>query len=157
VEVYGAGQTEPVADWIHYMKRAEVDCLAANTYIEPALRADDPRHARRYAAEAERYTLSAIDSRGELYARSRIFDEIRLAKVRLAQDEPQESAAVGLRSVALAERTRSALVIEWLIRFDAELEARHPTHPDVRQFRDRLRDYVRKAAPQRELQRRNDG
>jgi hypothetical protein len=58
--------------------------------------------------------------------------------------------------VELAENTRSALVVEWLIRFDAELEARYPTHPQVRRFRDRLRDYVRKASPQRELQRRHD-
>jgi transcriptional regulator with XRE-family HTH domain len=156
VEVYGEERAEPAADWIHYMKRAEVDCLAANTYIELALRAEDPGKAQRYAAEAERYTVSAIDSRDGLYTRSRIFDEIRLAKVRLAQDEPQESATVGQRCVGLAERTRSALVVEWLIRFDAELEARHPTHPDVRQFQDRLRDYARKASPQRELQRWHD-
>lgn len=157
VEIYGDGAAEPAADWIHYMKRAEVDCLAANAFIELALRSDDPGRARRYAAEAERYTTSAKASRGEPYTRSRIFDEIRLAKVRLAQDEPQESATVGLRSVELAESTRSTLVVEWLIRFHGELEARYPTHPEVLRFHDALRDYVRKASPQRELGRRHDG
>ena len=156
VEVYDDGTAEPAADWMHYMNAAEVGCLAANTYIELALRADDPVRAQRYAASAERHTLQARASRGQLYTRSRIFDEIRLAKVRLAQDEPGESAAVGMRSVDLAEGTRSTLVLEWLVRFDTELESRYPRHPDVEQFRDRLRDYVRKVSPQRELHEQRD-
>jgi len=151
IEVYGEAPADPPPDWIHYMNQAEVDCLAANAYIELALRAENRGRSRAYAERAERHTLGARHSRGEIYTRSRIFDEIRLAKVRLAQDEPAESAAVATRSVELAENTRSALVVEWLIRFDTELGARHPQHGAVRQFHERLRDYVRKAVPKREL------
>ena len=32
---------ERAPDWIHYMNQAEVDCLAANTYIELALHVGD--------------------------------------------------------------------------------------------------------------------
>ena len=151
VEVYGEGAAEPAPDWMYYFDAAEADCLAANTYIELALKADDPGRAQRHAARAEQYTLRVRAGRPEPYARSRIFDEIHLAKVRLAQGEPGESAAVGMRSVELAEGLRSASVLKWLVRFDAELDARHPRHPDVRQFHGRLLDYLRKASPQREL------
>ena len=81
--------------------------------------------------------------------RSRVFDEIRLAKVRLAQREPAESAAVGIHAVQLAAETRSSLVMNWLTRFSHELTGRHPNAPGVTRFNDQLRDYFRKAAPAR--------
>jgi hypothetical protein len=45
------------------------------------------------------------------YVRSRVLDEIRLAKVRLAQREPAESAGVGTHAIRLAADTRSARVV----------------------------------------------
>ena len=77
------------------MNQAEVDCLAANAYIELALRAAHRSRWQHYATKAEVHSLRARQNRAEGYVRSRVFDEIRLAKVRLAQREPAESAAVG--------------------------------------------------------------
>jgi transcriptional regulator with XRE-family HTH domain len=150
VAVYDeAPKQGPVPDWIHYMNQAEVDCLAANTYIELALRADSLSRWQHYAAKAEVHSLRARKTRGEGYVRSRVFDEIRLAKVRLAQREPAESAAAGMHAVYLADDTRSSLVVNWLTRFSRELTSRHPDVPDVARFHDHVRDYVRKAAPTR--------
>ncbi|MQA84029.1 MAG: helix-turn-helix domain-containing protein [Streptosporangiales bacterium] len=73
VEVYHEGAVETRPDWIHYMNQAEVDCLAANTYIELALHETDATRTKRYAARAEHYTTNACERRGELYTRSRIF------------------------------------------------------------------------------------
>ena len=89
----------------------ETDCLAANTYIELALRADDRSRWRHYAAKAEVHSLRARQNRGDGYVRSRVFDEIRLAKVRLAQREPAESAAVGMHAVQFAADARSSLIV----------------------------------------------
>jgi transcriptional regulator with XRE-family HTH domain len=140
---------EPTPDWIHYMNQAEVDCLAANTYTQLALACDDKPRWRHYAAKAEVHSLRARHSRGEGYVRSRIFDEIRLARVRLAQREPAESAAVGMHAIQLAAETRSALILNWLIGFSGDLTGRHPDVSEAERFREHLREYVRQAAPAR--------
>jgi len=144
-----APRNEPAPDWIHYMNQAEVDCLAANTYIELALHADDRSRWQHYATKAEVHSLRARQNRAEGYVRSRIFDEIRLAKVRLAQREPAESAAVGMHAIRLAADTRSSLIVNWLAAFCRDLTGRHPDVPEVSGFREQARDYVRKAAPAR--------
>ncbi len=149
VAVYDERPAEPVPDWIHYMNQAEVDCLAANAYIEVALRACTRLQWEHYATKAEVHCLRARQTRGERYVRSRVFDEIRLAKVRLAQREPVESAAVGIRAVQIASGTRSSLVVNWLTCFSRELADRYPDVPDVAGFQEELRDYLRKAAPAR--------
>jgi hypothetical protein len=138
---------EPAPDWIHYMNQAEVDCLAANTYTELALRADDRSRWQHYATKAEVHTLRARHNRADGYVRSRVLDEIRLARVRLAQRQPAESAAVGTHAVQLAAETRSSLIISWLTRFGRDLAGRYPDLPDVTLFREQARDYVRKTAP----------
>ena len=99
--------------------------------------------------KAEVHSLRARQNRGEGYVRSRVFDEIRLAKVRLAQREPAESAAVGMHAIQLAAETRSSLIVNWLARFCRDLTGRHPDVPEAGQFREQARDYVRKAAPAR--------
>jgi hypothetical protein len=67
------------------MNQAEVDCLAANTYIELALHADNKSRRRHYAAKGEVHLLRARQNRNQGYVRS-VFE------VRLAQREPAESA-----------------------------------------------------------------
>jgi hypothetical protein len=132
------------------MNQAEVDCLAANAYIELALQADDRAPRLSYAEKAEARALDACQSRGNGYPRSRVFDEIRLAKVRLAQQEPAESAAVATGCLARAEHLRSNIVVEWFIRFSQRLIPQYPTVPEVLAFHEELRSYVRKTAPRRE-------
>ena len=143
-----AGAAEP-PDWLHYMSRAEADCLAANAYIELALHASQPAHWQRYSARAETHCLRARQARGDGYARSRILDELRLAKVRLSQREPAEAAAVALHALHLAGETRSSLVIDWLIRLGHSLRERYPAQPETASYCDQLGSYVRKAAPLR--------
>lgn len=150
VEVWhkAAGQVAP--DWQNYMSQAEVDCLAANTYTTLALQVDDRSRWRGYADRAEHHTLRARQARGNGYDRSRILDEIRLAKVRLSQREPAEASTVATMALQLAEPVRSSVVYDWLVRFHADLVARHAGEKSVDIFTVRLRDYFREAAPMRE-------
>src|SRR5262249_27810848 len=107
VEVWESGQGEEIPDWLHYMNQAEVDCLAANAYVELALRATSSARVATHTERAEQHTLSARASRADGYDRSRILDEIRLAKVRLAQDELTECVTVAETAVELAAPTSS--------------------------------------------------
>ena len=151
VEVWqDATDDEPAPDWLHYMNQAEVDCLAANTYTQLALQADEPSRWRSYAERAEHHTLQARQTRANGYDRSRILDEIRLAKVRLSQREPVESVAVATHALRLADAVRSSVVYDWLIRFHVELNARHASEQSVSDFSSQLQDYLRRAAPARE-------
>lgn len=151
VEVWqDASHDEPAPDWLHYMNQAEVDCLAANSYTQLALQADDPTRWRPYAQRAEHHTLHARQTRANGYDRSRILDEIRLAKVRLSQREPVESAAVATHALHLAQAVRSSVVSDWLIRFHADLIARYAGEQPVKGFTTRLREYLRRVAPARE-------
>ena len=151
VEVWHeAADDEPAPDWLHYMNQAEVDCLAANTYTQLALQTDDRTRWRAYAGRAEHHTLQARQTRANGYDRSRILDEIRLAKVRLSQREPVESVEVATTALGLAEPVRSTVVYDWLIRFHTELVTRHAGEASVADFTDQLRDHLRQAAPSRE-------
>jgi DNA-binding XRE family transcriptional regulator len=149
VALYEEAPDEVPPDWLHYMNLAEVDCLAANAYTEVALQTDEPRRWRHTAAKAEVHSLRARHSRGEHYIRSRVFDEIRLARVRLAQRDPAEATNVGLHALQLADSSRSSLIATWLIRFDRILTERYPDQADAADFHDGVRQYINKAAPQR--------
>lgn len=149
VAVFEEAPAERFPDWLHYMNLAEVDCLAANAYTELALHSTEQRTWQHYGLRAEVHALRARRSRGESYVRSRIFDEIRLAKVRLAQREPAEAAAVGGRALDLAQDIRSSLIVDWLVRLDRSLSDRYPDLPETASFHEALRRYVRQAAPSR--------
>ena len=136
-------------DWIHYMNQSEVDCLAANAYIELALSASRQVPAAALRHQRPKSTRCAPARTGNQgYVRSRVFDEIRLAKVRLAQREPAESAAVGMHALRLAADTRSSLVVNWLTSSAATSTARHPDEPEARPpSTSSFATYLRKAAP----------
>jgi transcriptional regulator with XRE-family HTH domain len=150
VAVYeDAPAREPAPDWIHYMSQAEADCLAANTYIVLALSSGNRSQQRHYATRAEVHTLRARQTRSDGYTRSRVCDEIRLAEVRLAQGEADESAAVGMHAVTLAAETRSSMIVNRFTRFSRELSDWYPDAPSTALFQEQLGDYLRKAAPAR--------
>jgi hypothetical protein len=150
VEVWhDATDADQAPDWIHYMNQAEVDCLAANSYTQLALQASDPNRRRTYAERAERHTLQARQARANGYDRSRILDEIRLARVRLSQRDPVESVAVATNALRLADTARSSVINDWLVRFHTDLTARHNGEHVVTGFTDQLREYLRLAAPAR--------
>lgn len=132
------------------MNQAEADCLAANAYTELALHDTDARRAKRQAARAEHYVIDACEQRGESYTRSRVLDEVRLGKVRLAQREPDEAVNIGLHSLSFAQGVRSSVVVDWLLRFDGDLHGRYPTLPSVQEFHGELTAYVRDTAPHKD-------
>jgi hypothetical protein len=150
VEVWESSEGEDIPDWLHYMNQAEVDCLAANTYIELALKAKNSVRAAAHAERAEQYTLNARASRTDGYDRSRVLDEIRLAKVRLAQDDLAECVTVAETALELAAPTSSTVVCDWLVRFYGELASRYPHNTQTAPVGDHVREYVKRVAPNRE-------
>jgi hypothetical protein len=124
--------------------------LAANAYIELALGMDSLGQAVALAGQAEYYTLRARENRAHGYDRSRIFDEIRLARVRLAQHDLTESVTVAQSALDLAAPTSSTLVCDWLLRFHGELTVRYPHTAHVTSFNEHLREYVKRTAPDKE-------
>ena len=135
------GQAAP--DWLHYMNQVEVHCLVTNTYVELALHTEGRGQALTYAQRAEQHSLSAQASRAKGYNRSRILDEIRLAKVRLAQHEVAEAVTVGHAALGLAASTSSTVVRDWLVRFHRELASRYPGSGYVMSFSAHLHEYMR--------------
>lgn len=133
---------EPLPDWLHYLAQSEVDCLAANTYTQLALSVQDEPHWRRYAAQAEQHTLSALRTRNSQYERSRIVDELRLARVRLAQREPVEATTVATRALMMADHIKSSIVHDWLIRFQGELTSRYADVSQANEFTASLRGHL---------------
>ncbi len=150
VEVWQEARSEVAPGWQSYMNQAEVDCLAANTYINLALRTEDNKRVSTHAERAEQHVLSARASRAHNYVRSRIFDEIRIAKVRLAQRDVVESVTVAQTALELAAPTSSILVCDSLIRFHGELTARYPHNTHITPFSEQLREFVKRAAPHKE-------
>lgn len=141
---------EPQPDWLHHMtQQAEVDCGTANTYTQLALTTQDHPRWRHYADQAERYTLSTRQTRTNRYERSRIVDEIRLAKVRLAQREPVEAVNVATQALERAEQLQSAILRDWLLRFQRDLATRYATLPEAIRFTDQLREHLRHVTPAR--------
>jgi DNA-binding XRE family transcriptional regulator len=150
VEVWRDAQSESAPDWLHYMSQAEVAGLAAQAYIELALRTEDSGHAIAYAERAERHACSARESRPPGYDRSRTLDEIRLAQVRLAQHDLGESVTVAQSALELAAPMSSILVCDRLLRLHGELTTRYPDNAHVIPFTEQLHDYVKRVAPHRE-------
>lgn len=133
-------------DWVHYLNRAEVECLAANAYTELALADTRPARAAAYAEHAEQHVTNTIKTREGTYLRSRILDEIRLGRIRLAQREPAEAAMIGLRAVRQAEGMKSAVVTKWLTGIARPLTMHYASVAEVTEFIDALTVYVQSAA-----------
>jgi DNA-binding XRE family transcriptional regulator len=150
VEVWHEAEEETAPDWLHYMSQAEVDCLAVNTYTLLAMHDDNHSRWRAYSRQAEFHALRARRTRPTGYDRSRVLDELRLAKVRLSQREPGEALAVATAALSFADAIRSSLVNDWLIGFHSDLVERYACGPGIHQFTDQLRDYLRKVAPAKE-------
>jgi hypothetical protein len=72
-----------------------------------------------------------------------------LAKVRLSQRDPVESVAAATNALRLADTARSSVINDWRVRFHTDLTARHNGEHFVTGFADRLREYLRLAAPAR--------
>lgn len=150
VETWQDTDSGAAPDWLNYMNQAEVDGLASNAYTQLALRTEDVGRAAAYADQAEWHTLSARQSRAHGFVRSRIVDEIRLAEVRLAQRDLTESVAVAQSALKLAAPTCSTLICSKLLRFHNKLIARYPGDAHIIPLREQLRDYVKRAAPDKE-------
>jgi hypothetical protein len=126
----------------HYLDQAEVDCMAANAYIELALHSTARPQLSVYTRHAERHALRALADRSPAYVRSRVLDTIRLAYVRLIQCDPAEAATVAAQALDLASDVSSARVLERMVQLNKDLHNRFPTAPATHRLEERLREYL---------------
>jgi hypothetical protein len=97
----------------------------------------------RLAPDAERQALYALANRPEGFTRSRVLDQIELARVRFACNAPHQACADGEQALYMAEQVASSKrTISALHKLVAEAE-RHRDQPTVRQFRERIRQALR--------------
>lgn len=75
---------------------AELAGAGAESYANLA------RHDPRYAAEAERLALHAVNHRQAGFERSRVLDQIRLAQARFLGGEPEQASQDGVRAIEMA-------------------------------------------------------
>ncbi|WP_284741657.1 helix-turn-helix domain-containing protein [Amycolatopsis sp. RTGN1] len=142
VETFEGASTRDRPDWVHYLDQAEVECLAANAYTELALVDTRPARAATYAGRAEQHVINTVRAREGSYLRSRILDDLRLGRIRLAQQEPAEAAMIGLRAVQQAQGMRSTVVTKWLTGLAGPLNLRYGSVAEVSEFIDALTAYI---------------
>jgi tetratricopeptide (TPR) repeat protein len=142
LDAYRASLVEPLPDWSYYLSEASVAGLATDTYTELAARSGSKREATAYASIAEQHAAGASSLRDELFVRSRVFDAVRLAMIRMAQGEPAEAARIAGHALDLADNVSSTLVVDELMRFRSGLASHYSTVPEVQQFQLHLRTYL---------------
>lgn len=109
VESFGSSSGDTRRTWNQYMDRAEVHCLASSAYVRMALESTSRAQALEYGGRAEQHAFDALKHRSTEYSRSRVFDEIRLSKVRLVQREPVEAVTVARSAMDQAKGMRSSV------------------------------------------------
>lgn len=150
LEAFDEATTDDRTNWLLYMDRAEASSLAASAYIQLARNDSGSTRGRSYAERAERHALEANQQRQTNRVRSRVFDEIRLSKVRLAQSEPEEAASIAHNAISLAGQVRSSSVVKRLCDVYKDLGDGYGDLSAVQEFRSGLLDYVRAVEPARE-------
>ncbi|WP_010312078.1 helix-turn-helix domain-containing protein [Saccharopolyspora spinosa] len=150
LEAFDRATPDAQQTWNQYMDRAEVESLASAAYTQLVLEDPTSGQATTYTRHAEDHALNAAANRQQHRLRSRLFDDLRLSKVRLAQQEPDESGKLAQRALARAAETSSSNAINRLVAHSQSLTARYGDVVAVVDFRANLADYVHKVAPGRE-------
>ncbi|GAB2662717.1 hypothetical protein GCM10027271_21600 [Saccharopolyspora gloriosae] len=125
--------------WNRYMDRAELDSLAASAYIQLAL---GEERSTSSATEAEHHAVNAARARPAHRVRSRLFDDVRLSKVRLAQREVEESTELADRALTRAMAISSPQAIHRLRVHSQTLTAGYGDLAVVRAFSARLSEHL---------------
>jgi hypothetical protein len=124
--------TPAVTTCFPYTTDAELASGAATCYRQLA------EHDRTLAAEAERHALHALAHRPDGFARSRVFDQIELARARFLADEPEQACVDGHQAVQMASQvTASSRVTARLWELGAETRP-YKEQSEVKELRERL-------------------
>lgn len=149
LEAFDQATAEAHQPWNQYMDRAEIESLASAAYTQLALRDTSSEHVGAYSQYAEAHALNAATHRQQHRLRSRLFDDLRLSKVRLAQQEPEESGVLAQRALHQAEAISSSHALNRLVDHSQNLTDRYGDVVAVVDFHANLTDYVHKVAPGR--------
>jgi hypothetical protein len=91
------------------------------------------------AAEAERHAVHAVTHRPDGFTRSRVFDQIELARVRFAADEPTQACDDGDQAIDLAENVATSTRVNLRLHDLLSDAHRYRDLDRVREFEDKLR------------------
>lgn len=114
------------------VSEAELSVSAAVAYLTMA--SDDPT----LAAEAEKHTLNQLATVPDDQGRSKVFGQIRLARIRFLTGEAEQACDDGDRAIEMADHTASSTISVRLRELLAGSEP-YAGLPRVAEFRDRLR------------------
>ncbi|QUH05021.1 helix-turn-helix domain-containing protein [Saccharopolyspora erythraea] len=149
LEAFDQATADAHQPWNQYMDRAEVESLASAAYTQLALRDTRSERVTTYSQHAEVHALNAAAHRQQHRLRSRLFDDLRMSKVRLAQQEPEESAVLAQRALHQAEAISSSHALNRLLDHSRNLTDRYGDVVTVVDFHANLTEYVHKVAPGR--------
>jgi hypothetical protein len=135
-DLYGkARDDEPdpaVAEYWPYTSDAELAYVAAGTFRDLAVAEAS------LANESERYAHYALVHRGNGFARSKVFDQVALARARFLMAEPEQACRDGDAAIGLAATVAASKRVTTRLRDLLADSQPYEDQPNVREFRQRL-------------------
>lgn len=130
-----ATEDEPssaVADYFPYACEAELASVAAASYLDLA------HEDVRLTARAERHARHALSSRADGFERSRVFDQVTLARVRFRAGEPDQACRDGQQAIQMAAAVSGSHRVRTQLAWLRNDTAPHQQRPAVRELREQL-------------------
>jgi hypothetical protein len=121
-----------VAEYWPYTSDAELAYVAAGTFRDLATAAPS------LAAESERYAQYALAHRGNGFTRSKVFDQIALARARFLKAEPEQACRDGKTAIDIAAAVAASKRVSTRLRDLLADSQPYQDQPNVREFRERL-------------------
>jgi transcriptional regulator with XRE-family HTH domain len=125
-----------VADYFPYACEAELAGVAAASYHELA------QEDTQLATRAEQHARYALDHRGDGFTRSKIFDQVTLARVRLRAGEIEQACLDGQQAVQMAAEVTESKRVRTHLRQLMNDTTPYQQQSAVRELREELRGAV---------------
>lgn len=122
-----------VTDYFPYTCEAELAGVAAASYRDLA------HEDTRLASRAEQHARYALDNRGDGFARSKLFDQVTLARARLRAGELGQACVDGQQAIQMATAVTDSKRVRTHLRQLMNDAAPHQREPVVRELREELR------------------
>ncbi|GII23338.1 hypothetical protein [Planosporangium mesophilum] len=121
-----------VAEYWPYTSDSELAYVAAGTFRDLDVAVGS------LANDSERYAQYALAHRGDGFVRSKVFDQIALARVRFLMAEPDEACRNGEAAIDLAAAVAASKRVTTRLREMLADSQPYVDRPNVREFRERL-------------------
>jgi hypothetical protein len=135
-DLYGESHDDEVspavAEYWTYTGEAELAGVAAGSYRDLA------RGDSRLASESAHYALRALAHRGDGFARSKLFDQIELARARFLAGEPEQASRDGKTAIDMSTAVDASRRVGKRLRELLADSSAYQRRPEVAEFREQL-------------------